>query len=113
MARDSVTEIKYIDSHTGGEPTRVVHSGAPEFGSGGMAERLQVMKTEHDWLRLALILEPRGCDWLVGAVLQESCDATCAAGVIFFNNTGYLGMCGHGLIGVVETLAHLGRIGAG
>lgn len=108
-----MTPIEYIDSHTGGEPTRVVHSGAPELGTGSMAERIEILKTEHDWLRRALILEPRGYDWLVGAVLQEPCDSNCAAGVIFFNNAGYLGMCGHGLIGVVETLAFLGRISAG
>ena len=108
-----MTQIEYIDSHTGGEPTRVVHTGAPELGAGSMAERLEILKADHDWLRRALILEPRGCDWLVGAVLQKPCDAPCAAGVIFFNNAGYLGMCGHGLIGVVETLAFLGRISAG
>ncbi|MGZ0169350.1 MAG: proline racemase family protein [Planctomycetales bacterium] len=108
-----MTQIEFIDSHTGGEPTRVVHSGVPDLGVGAMADRLEVMKTEHDWLRRALILEPRGYDWLVGAVLQEPCDVTCAAGVIFFNNAGYLGMCGHGLIGVVETLKHLGRIAPG
>ena len=106
-------QIDYIDSHTGGEPTRVVHSGAPELGTGSMAERQATMKAQHDWLRRALILEPRGCDWLVGAVLQESSDPNCAAGVFFFNNAGYLGMCGHGLIGVVETLAFLGRISVG
>ncbi len=108
-----VTSIKYIDSHTGGEPTRVVHSGTPDLGNGSMAERLEIMKTEHDWLRQALILEPRGYDWLVGAVLQTPCDSSCAAGIIFFNNAGYLGMCGHGLIGVVDTLAFLGQISAG
>ncbi len=108
-----MTQIEYIDSHTGGEPTRVVCSGSPGSGSGSMAERLEIMQAEHDWLRQALILEPRGYAWLVGAVLQEPCDLTCAAGVIFFNNAGYLGMCGHGLIGVVETLSFLGRISAG
>ena len=108
-----MTQIEYIDSHTGGEPTRVVHNGTPDLGSGSMIERLKIMKAEHDWLRQALILEPRGYDWLVGAILQEPCDSACSAGVIFFNNAGYLGMCGHGLIGVVETLAYLGRIGAG
>ncbi|NQV27714.1 MAG: 4-hydroxyproline epimerase [Rhodopirellula sp.] len=108
-----MTLIQYIDSHTGGEPTRVVFSGTPDLGTGSMAERLEAMKSGHDWLRRALILEPRGCDWLVGAVLQEPIDSTCAAGVLFFNNAGYLGMCGHGLIGVVETLAHLERIGPG
>tara|TARA_R110002072_G_C7978294_1_gene535834 strand:+ start:12542 stop:13489 length:948 start_codon:yes stop_codon:yes gene_type:complete len=108
-----VTQIEYIDSHTGGEPTRVVHSGAPDLGTGPMAERQATMKAQHDWLRRALILEPRGYDWLVGAVLQKPCDPNCAAGIIFFNNAGYLGMCGHGLIGVVETLAFLGRISVG
>lgn len=108
-----MAQIEYIDSHTGGEPTRVVHSGTPGPGTGSMSERLEVLKTEHDWLRRALILEPRGYDWLVGAVLQEPVDPACTAGVIFFNNAGYIGMCGHGLIGVVETLAHLGRIGVG
>ena len=108
-----MTQIEYIDSHTGGEPTRVVHNGAPDSGSGSMVDRLEIMKAEHDWLRKALILEPRGFDWLVGAILQEPSDSACSAGVIFFNNAGYLGMCGHGLIGVVETLAYLGRIGAG
>ncbi|MFT4555158.1 MAG: 4-hydroxyproline epimerase [Planctomycetaceae bacterium] len=109
----TVKQIEYIDSHTGGEPTRVIHSAVPDLGTGSMAERLEILKADHDWLRRALILEPRGYDWLVGAVLQEPCDATCAAGVIFFNNAGYLGMCGHGLIGVVETLAFLDRISAG
>lgn len=106
-------QIEFIDSHTGGEPTRVVHSGVPELGVASMAERLKVLKGEHDWLRRALILEPRGYDWLVGAVLQQPVDPTCVAGVIFFNNAGYLGMCGHGLIGVVETLAHLQKLGVG
>ena len=108
-----MTHIGYIDSHPGGEPTRVVHEGTPHLGAGSIVDRLVVLKAEHDWLRRALILEPRGYDWLVGAVLQDAGDPSCTAGVIFFNNAGYLGMCGHGLIGVVETLAHLGRISAG
>ena len=57
--------------------------------------------------------EPRGSDALVGALLCEPKDSSCAAGVIFFNNTGYLGMCGHGAIGVAVTLNYLGRIGLG
>lgn len=108
-----MTQIDYIDSHTGGEPTRVVYRGAPDVGAGSMAERCDRLKSEYDWLRKALILEPRGCSWLVGALLLEPCDSDCAAGVVFFNNAGYLGMCGHGLIGVVETLAHLERIEPG
>lgn len=106
-------KLQIVDSHTGGEPTRTIIDGAPDLGSGTMAERTDRLRGEFDWLRRSVILEPRGCDWLVGALLQQPCDPTNAAGVIFFNNAGYLGMCGHGLIGVVVTLAHLGRLAAG
>jgi proline racemase len=99
-----------IDSHTGGEPTRVIVEGAPELGSGNMASRLATMRDTADWLRTSLVTEPRGSEWMVGAVLQPPVSPSAAAGVIFFNNTGYLGMCGHGLIGVIATLAYLGRI---
>jgi 4-hydroxyproline epimerase len=102
-----------IDSHTGGEPTRVVVEGAPGLGDGSMAERLERFRAEHDDFRSAVVNEPRGSDVMVGALLLAPTDPVCAAGVIFFNNVGYLGMCGHGAIGVVATLAHLGRIGAG
>src|SRR5207302_4455783 len=70
-------------------------------------------RTRFDWLRSAVVNEPRGSDVVVGALLCEPSDPTCAAGVIFFNNVGYLGMCGHGTMGLVVTLAHLGRIGPG
>lgn len=105
--------IEVIDSHTGGEPTRLVISGFPELGDGSMAERRQRLANEHDDWRSACILEPRGSDVLVGALLCEPVDPSACAGVIFFNNTGYLGMCGHGTIGLVVSLAHMGRIGAG
>jgi len=105
--------IDVIDSHTGGEPTRVVVGGGPDLGGGSLAQRLQRLRQQFDWLRTATIGEPRGSDVLVGAVLCEPTDASCAAGVIFFNNVGYLGMCGHGAIGVAVTLAHLGRIAPG
>jgi 4-hydroxyproline epimerase len=91
--------IPIIDSHTGGEPTRVVLSGIT-------AEDLQMH-------RRAIICEPRGHEVIVGALLVEPEDASCAAGVIFFNNVGLLGMCGHGMIGLIATLKHLGRITAG
>ncbi len=103
--------IEVVDSHTGGEPTRVVVSGGPDLGDGTLAERLARLRGEHDDFRTAVVNEPRGSDWLVGALLCEPVDPTSAAGVIFFNNVGYLGMCGHGTIGLVVTLAHLGRIG--
>ena len=102
-----------IDSHTGGEPTRVVIAGGPDLGRDCMAERLAVFRERHDSFRSAVVNEPRGSDVMVGALLCEPVNPACAAGVIFFNNVGYLGMCGHGTIGVGVTLAHLGRIGLG
>lgn len=102
-----------IDSHTEGEPTRVVVEGFPSLGNGTVAEQKEVFAQSYDPLRRAVILEPRGNDVLVGALLCRASIPGCAAGVIFFNNAGYLGMCGHGLIGVVVTLKHLGRHTAG
>lgn len=91
--------IEIVDSHTGGEPTRVVLGG--------------VTAAELESYRRAIICEPRGHEVIVGALLEESDDASCAAKVTFFNNVGRLGMCGHGAIGVIETLRHLGRISPG
>ncbi|MFV3371195.1 4-hydroxyproline epimerase [Pseudomonas sp. NY15435] len=105
--------IQVLDSHTGGEPTRLVLDGFPDLGKGSMAERRALLAKEHDGWRAATVLEPRGSDVLVGALLCEPVDPSACAGVIFFNNTGYLGMCGHGTIGLVVSLAHLGRIGPG
>ncbi|AGI22636.1 4-hydroxyproline epimerase [Pseudomonas sp. MT3] len=105
--------IQVLDSHTGGEPTRLVLDGFPDLGNGSMAERRALLAREHDSWRAATVLEPRGSDVLVGALLCEPVDPSACAGVIFFNNTGYLGMCGHGTIGLVVSLAHLGRIGPG
>ncbi len=102
-----------IDSHTEGEPTRVIVDGGPDLGSGPLDERLERFRNAFDPVRRATIHEPRGSDVLVGALLCEPVDPACAAGVIFFNNVGYLGMCGHGSMGVGVTLAHLGRIGPG
>ncbi|MBD9677008.1 4-hydroxyproline epimerase [Pseudomonas sp. PDM18] len=105
--------IQVLDSHTGGEPTRLVLDGFPDLGKGSMAERRALLAEQHDSWRAATVLEPRGSDVLVGALLCEPVDPSACAGVIFFNNTGYLGMCGHGTIGLVVSLAHLGRIGPG
>jgi 4-hydroxyproline epimerase len=105
--------ISIIDSHTGGEPTRLVTAGGPELGSGPLNERLELLRREHDNFRSAVVCEPRGSDVLVGALLCDPHAPDCAAGVIFFNNVGYLGMCGHGTIGLVASLAYMGRIGAG
>lgn len=106
-------EIHFIDSHTAGEPTRVVTSGGPNLGDDSLEQRLHRFRNEFDAFRSAIVTEPRGSDVLVGGLLCEPTDASCVAGVLFFNNVGYLGMCGHGMIGVVETLKHLGRIDSG
>ena len=113
MADKERRRIHVIDSHTGGEPTRVVVSGGPDLGRGSLAERRERMKRDFDSFRSTVVNEPRGSDAVVGALLCEPVDPACAAGVIFFNNVGYLGMCGHGTVGLVATLQHMGRIGAG
>lgn len=105
--------ISVVDSHTGGEPTRVVIAGGPDLGSGPLAARAKRFREHHDTFRSAVVNEPRGSDVLVGALLVEPHDSTCTHGVIFFNNVGTIGMCGHGTIGLAVTLAHIGRIGPG
>ena len=108
-----MTHVRVIDSHTGGEPTRLVIAGFPDLGGGSMAQRRDTLRREHDAWRTATVLEPRGNDVIVGALLCTPLDPNNAGGVIFFNNAGYLGMCGHGTIGVLASLAYLGRIGPG
>ncbi len=113
IAPGLMKKIQVIDSHTGGEPTRVVISGGPDLGQGSVQQKLKIFQQHHDAFRSAIVNEPRGSDVMVGALLLEPTDPSCAAAVIFFNNVGYLGMCGHGTIGVVVTLAHLRRIQPG
>lgn len=108
-----LTTLRAIDSHTAGEPTRLIVDGFPDLGSGSMAERKARFAQQYDDWRSAIILEPRGNDVLVGALLCQPCSPQATAGVIFFNNAGYLGMCGHGTIGLIASLAFLGRIEAG
>ena len=107
------TRLKVVDSHTGGEPTRLVIEGGPPLGNGSISDRLEVFRQHYDRFRSAVVEEPRGFEAIVGALLCEPNDLSCAAGVIFFNNVGYLGMCGHGTIGLAATLAFLGKIGLG
>jgi len=106
-------KISLIDSHTGGEPTRIIVGGGPDLGRGSLAERLQVFRDKFDHYRSATACEPRGSDVVVGGLACTPADPSCVAGIIFFNNVGYLGMCGHGMIGFVATLAHQGKIKAG
>lgn len=105
--------IQVIDTHTGGEPTRVVIGGGPDLGGGPMAGRRDLFRERFDRFRSAIVNEPRGSDVLVGALLVPPHEPWCVAGVVFFNNVGVLGMCGHGTIGLAVALAHLGRIGPG
>ena len=106
-------QIRVIDSHTGGEPTRIIVAGGPDLGTGSMAERVEIFKNDFDAIRTAVVCEPRGSDVWIGGLLCEPCDPTRAAGIIFFNTASYLGMCGHGTIGLMVTLQHLGRIAPG
>ncbi len=110
---ETVRRVRVIDSHTGGEPTRLVIAGGPDLGRGSLSERLEYFRNEHDGFRSAVVNEPRGSDVVVGALLCEPLDPSCAGGVIFFNNVGYLGMCGHGTIGLVATLSFMKRVSPG
>ena len=113
MPDERTSRVRVIDSHTAGEPTRVIVAGGPELGGGSVVDRLAVFRERFDRFRSAVVNEPRGSGVLVGALLVEPADPTCTAGVIFFNNVGYLGMCGHGTVGLIVTLAHLGRVRPG
>jgi 4-hydroxyproline epimerase len=105
--------LQVIDSHTEGEPTRVVVDGWPAVRGATMAERRAYLAANHDHLRCGVVLEPRGHEAIVGALLTPPVEPGSRCGVVFFNDVGYLGMCGHGLIGLVRTLQHLGRFAGG
>ena len=106
-------EIRFIDSHTAGEPTRLVIEGGPPLGDGPLEARAARFSAQFDAWRSAIVNEPRGSDAMVGALLCAPHRADCRLGVIFFNNVGVLGMCGHGTIGLVASLAHLGQLRPG
>lgn len=105
-----IRRIKIIDTHTGGEPTRLVLSGGPDLGTGPLSERRRIFQDEHDTFRSAVVGEPRGSDVFVGGILVSPVDDTATAGIIFFNNVGVLQMCGHGTIGLIASLSYLGKI---
>jgi len=113
MAPSNFKTIRVIDSHTGGEPTRLIMEGGPDLGTGPLAERVKRFRDNFDQFRTAVVGEPRASDVYVGALLVEPHDRSCQYGVIFFNNVGYLGMCGHGIIGVIVSLAHAGLVQPG
>ena len=113
MGELGMERFRVIDTHTGGEPTRVVIAGPIVLTAATMAERREQFLVECDHYRRALVCEPRGNDVMVGALLTPPVESGSAAGVIFFNNVGTLGMCGHGLIGVVAALRFLESIDPG
>jgi 4-hydroxyproline epimerase len=106
-------KIEVIDSHTGGEATRLIVAGGPALGEGSLHQRLQRFRDEFDHFRNAVVGEPRGSDVMVGALDCAPSDPSCAGAVIFFNNVGFLGMCGHGMMGYVVSLAYQGKITTG
>ncbi len=105
--------MQVIDSHTGGEPTRVILSGGPDLGGGPLAGRARALAREHRGFLRAVMTEPRGQVAMVGALLLPPVDPSCVTGVIYFDAEAVLGMCGHGTIGLAATLFHMGRIGTG
>ena len=113
MAQPTFKTLRVIDSHTGGEPTRIIVEGGPQLGGGPLIERRHRFADQFDAIRTAVVAEPRGSDIWIGGQLVPPDDPTSAAGVIFFNTAGYLGMCGHGMIGTVVTLGYLGRLTGG
>jgi len=112
-AAGTVRRVHVVDSHTEGEPTRVVVRGGPALGDGPLSDRRDRFRRQYDGFRRAVVEEPRGSEAMVGALLCSPHDPGCSVGVLFFNNFGYLGMCGHGTIGLVVTLAYLGQMGTG
>jgi 4-hydroxyproline epimerase len=114
--REFSPKVKYmriIDSHTEGEPTRLIVEGGPDLGVGHLSERRRIFAERYDTFRTFALYEPRGFDAMVGALLCEPADKSCVVGLIFFNNAGFLDMCGHGTIGVAVSLAHMGRLNPG
>jgi 4-hydroxyproline epimerase len=109
----TIRSISVIDSHTGGEPTRLVMAGGPDLGEGPLEDRVQRFRSRFDDYRSAIVNEPRGSDPLVGALLVKPHRPGCDFGVIYFNNVGYLGMCGHGTIGLIASLKFAGKLTAG
>lgn len=102
-----------IDSHTEGEPTRVILDGGPDLGKGSLAKRAKQLATHYTDFCRSVVSEPYGQEAMVGALLVEPVDPECVTGVIYFDAFSVIGMCGHGTIGLAATLAHMGKIGSG
>jgi 4-hydroxyproline epimerase len=109
----SLRMIRVVDSHTAGQPTRVIVDGSPDLGEGTLVERRDRFRRDFDRFRSAVVGEPRGYDALVGAILCKPSDPTCTTAAIFFDSFGYHDMSGHGMIGLAVTLEYLGHISRG
>lgn len=103
-------QIKTIDSHTIGEPTRIVYDGFPELLGDTMMDKKKYLMEHYDFLRSALMLEPRGHRDMFGALLTEPVHEEADVGVIFMDSGGCLNMCGHGSIGTAYTLVEMGMV---
>lgn len=99
-----------IDAHTCGNPVRVVAGGAPQLPHVSMAEKRQIFQREHDWVRTALMFEPRGHDVMSGTILYPSSRDDCDIGVLFIEVSGCLPMCGHATIGTATAALQEGLI---
>ncbi|MFQ5909152.1 MAG: proline racemase family protein [Thermoplasmata archaeon] len=107
---ESLLILECIDTHTGGEPTRVVLSGIPSLQGVTSREQREDLKSRVDWLRQLVVAEPRGHADMFGAIVLDEHKADTDLGLIFIDNDGYLDMCGHGLIGAVTALAESDRL---
>lgn len=108
-----LARIKVIDSHTGGMPTRVVAGGFPEPQGRTVAARRDDLRRRFGRLTRAVVAPPRGHEALVGALLVSPDSPDAHTGVVFFDQSGVIGMCGHGAIGLAHTLRAQERIGDG
>lgn len=103
-------QIKVIDSHTMGEPTRIIYDGFPKLKGNTMMEKKNDLMEHYDFLRTALMLEPRGHRDMFGALLTEPVHEEAHFGVIFLESNGCLNMCGHGSIGAAAMIVETGMV---
>lgn len=101
-----------IDAHAAGEPLRVITSGLPELPGKTILERRRNMQAQFDYIRQALMWEPRGHHEMYGAIVTEPVTPEANIGVIFLHNEGYSTMCGHGIIALVTVLIESGALSA-
>ena len=99
-----------IDAHTCGNPVRVVAGGGPLLPNVSMAQKRQIFMRDHDWVRRALMFEPRGHDVMSGSILYPSSREDCELGVLYIEVSGCLPMCGHGTIGTVTVAIEEGLV---